>query len=253
VAFRCGGDEFLLLLPACDEKNARGIADRLTSLVDTMGKTLHLTKPPGLSIGLSMMVPEAVGITPDELMSLADKNLYAVKPRASSASPYPPPSSARSPAAGLASFRNPQVSPRRGKSSFPARRGGFPFAQNGFDWVRSAAAPSRLCVSIKPPMVSAVFIETREDRGCHPRLYTAHAPPFGRCMSILTRTCDVAPPLQWARNTPVDRAKRPENRRNHSRNRANFVHASVARLSDICATPDLQPRPRTLQFPALII
>jgi diguanylate cyclase (GGDEF)-like protein len=78
VAFRVGGDEFVVLLPACDERNARAIADRLSSLVDSLGKATKLAKPPGLSIGLSIMQPDSLQ-TADELLTAGDKNLYEVK------------------------------------------------------------------------------------------------------------------------------------------------------------------------------
>jgi diguanylate cyclase (GGDEF)-like protein len=78
VAFRVGGDEFVVLLPACDERNARAIADRLASLVDSLGKATKLSKPPGLSIGLSIMPPDSLQ-SPDELLTAGDKNLYEVK------------------------------------------------------------------------------------------------------------------------------------------------------------------------------
>lgn len=77
VAFRCGGDEFVILLEA-DESAGRVVADRLTSLASGIGRTLRLPCPPTLSIGIS----STTGLdpaTPEALIHRADEELYRVK------------------------------------------------------------------------------------------------------------------------------------------------------------------------------
>ncbi|HWE92522.1 MAG TPA: GGDEF domain-containing protein [Tepidisphaeraceae bacterium] len=80
AAFRCGGDEFVIVLEGADAEAAHAMAERLTSLVDSLVKTLHVRKPPRLSIGVSklqdMKNPSAEG-----LMHNADQDLYAIKAR----------------------------------------------------------------------------------------------------------------------------------------------------------------------------
>jgi diguanylate cyclase (GGDEF)-like protein len=78
TAFRCGGDEFVIVLENSDTKGARSLADRLTALVDGLTKTMKVPSPPRLSIGaatLSEISPQSA----DALLEEADKRLYAVK------------------------------------------------------------------------------------------------------------------------------------------------------------------------------
>jgi diguanylate cyclase (GGDEF)-like protein len=77
-AFRCGGDEFVIVLPGATPTVGRNLADRLRSLVDGLGKTLRVPRAPRLSIGLaSMNLTNAAG--EQELLAEADKSLYAIK------------------------------------------------------------------------------------------------------------------------------------------------------------------------------
>jgi two-component system cell cycle response regulator len=78
VAFRCGGDEFVILLPGCDAGAGRVMADRLVSLTDALGKTVPVPLPPRLSIGIASL-SSLVEQSPESLMAEADKQLYAVK------------------------------------------------------------------------------------------------------------------------------------------------------------------------------
>ena len=77
VAFRWGGDEFVILLEA-DEPAGRAVAERLTSLVNGIGRTLPLSCPPTLSIGISSTT-DLDPPTPDALIHRADEELYRVK------------------------------------------------------------------------------------------------------------------------------------------------------------------------------
>jgi diguanylate cyclase (GGDEF)-like protein len=78
VAFRCGGDEFVILLPGCTTEGGRAMANRLTSLVDALAKTLHVPKRPRLSIGLSTL-SQLDAPSPERLLQEADRSLYEVK------------------------------------------------------------------------------------------------------------------------------------------------------------------------------
>ena len=78
AAFRCGGDEFVVVLPGCTEESAQSMAERLNSLVKALTRPLRLAQQPKLSIGLSTLnsirEPSAAG-----LLEEADKRLYEVK------------------------------------------------------------------------------------------------------------------------------------------------------------------------------
>ena len=78
VAFRCGGDEFVVLMPGCDLESGRILADRLTSLVDALSRTIRVDAPPRLSIGLASL-SELSAPTASDLLAAADRELYAVK------------------------------------------------------------------------------------------------------------------------------------------------------------------------------
>lgn len=78
LAFRCGGDEFVVVLEQCGEAAGRGVAARLGRLGDSLGKTFRLNPPPSLSIGLSML-SEVKEQTAGALLARADTSLYQVK------------------------------------------------------------------------------------------------------------------------------------------------------------------------------
>jgi diguanylate cyclase (GGDEF)-like protein len=80
MAFRCGGDEFVVVLNDCSEAPAKKVATRLQSLVDALAAPLKLppNRPVGLSIGLCTLedLPEP---TADAMLHCADELLYAAK------------------------------------------------------------------------------------------------------------------------------------------------------------------------------
>jgi diguanylate cyclase (GGDEF)-like protein len=79
VGFRCGGDEFVVLLPGSTAESGQALADRLVSLVDALGKTIKgIDKPPRLSVGLSTLHNTATR-TPEAVLGEADRALYEVK------------------------------------------------------------------------------------------------------------------------------------------------------------------------------
>jgi diguanylate cyclase (GGDEF)-like protein len=79
VGFRCGGDEFVILLPGHDAKSGRALGDRLTSLVDALAKTIRVPTLPRLSVGVATlgMLPDAA--SPEQLLAEADRSLYTIK------------------------------------------------------------------------------------------------------------------------------------------------------------------------------
>jgi diguanylate cyclase (GGDEF)-like protein len=78
LAFRCGGDEFLIILPHADLRCGQALAGRLTSLVDALGKTLKTPRHVGVSVGVTTLREQT---DPDlqALVDAADKRLYALK------------------------------------------------------------------------------------------------------------------------------------------------------------------------------
>jgi diguanylate cyclase (GGDEF)-like protein len=76
AGFRCGGDEFVVVLPGCTGEKGRAIADRLVVLVSELGKTLHVFRPPHLSIGV---VVDSGGTDAHTLLTKADQLTYEVK------------------------------------------------------------------------------------------------------------------------------------------------------------------------------
>jgi diguanylate cyclase (GGDEF)-like protein len=108
VAFRFGGDEFVVLMLGSGEKAGKALAERLTSLVDGLCKTYHVTPRPRLSVGMVALASLAEP-TVDALLVEADKRLYAVKAahhaaheKDRPAAPHPSTSAPAPPAASLA-------------------------------------------------------------------------------------------------------------------------------------------------------
>ncbi|MDB5303015.1 MAG: sensor protein [Phycisphaerales bacterium] len=78
AAFRVGGDEFVILLEGTEPQAAQALAARLTSLVDGLANTLHVSKPARLSIGLAHLSDLRVP-SPEALLHNADEALYRIK------------------------------------------------------------------------------------------------------------------------------------------------------------------------------
>jgi diguanylate cyclase (GGDEF)-like protein len=78
AGFRCGGDEFVVLLPHTDAEQGKVLADRLTSLVDALGRTMKVPRPPRLSIGIATL-GDCAERTAEGLLRAADRALYEVK------------------------------------------------------------------------------------------------------------------------------------------------------------------------------
>jgi diguanylate cyclase (GGDEF)-like protein len=77
-AFRYGGDEFVLLLPAATRDEAKARAHRLAKLVEVMTRNLVVAKAPQLSIGL-LSLADAPGADPESFLRAADRLLYRIK------------------------------------------------------------------------------------------------------------------------------------------------------------------------------
>ena len=79
AAFRYGGDEFVLLLADADVRQARGMADRLSRLADTLGQGLAVAKKPGLSCGVANLSDLPTHAESADLLAAADADVYRVK------------------------------------------------------------------------------------------------------------------------------------------------------------------------------
>ena len=77
-AYRCGGDEFVIVMPDADGEASRAASARLTSLVDALARTLKVVTPPRLSIGISQL-SALRDATPERLLRHADAMLYRLK------------------------------------------------------------------------------------------------------------------------------------------------------------------------------
>jgi diguanylate cyclase (GGDEF)-like protein len=78
AAFRCGGDEFVIVLPGSQLEAAQAMAARLDGLVAALTTTFKLAKQARLSIGVCCL-SEIKDATPHVLLHIADKRLYEVK------------------------------------------------------------------------------------------------------------------------------------------------------------------------------
>jgi diguanylate cyclase (GGDEF)-like protein len=83
ATIRCGGDEFIVLMPGCSLEVARAQADRLALLVESLAKTIRSPQPPGLSIGTASLAHIDPAIPTESaapaLLEAADKRLYQKK------------------------------------------------------------------------------------------------------------------------------------------------------------------------------
>jgi diguanylate cyclase (GGDEF)-like protein len=79
LGFRCGGDEFVVLLGQGDIYAGRAVAARLESLAEQLAKALRTPYPVRMSIGIASASEMESPLSAAALMHLADKRLYAVK------------------------------------------------------------------------------------------------------------------------------------------------------------------------------
>jgi diguanylate cyclase (GGDEF)-like protein len=78
LSFRNGGDEFVVVLEECEEAAGRAVAERLSALGDSLGKTFRLMPPPSISVGVAML-GDVKERTAEALLARADAMLYHVK------------------------------------------------------------------------------------------------------------------------------------------------------------------------------
>jgi diguanylate cyclase (GGDEF)-like protein len=78
VPFRVGGDEFFIAMPMSTMAHGQALGERISSLIDALGRTFKLPKRPRLSFGVACLTEVADGSAAG-LMSLADKALYDCK------------------------------------------------------------------------------------------------------------------------------------------------------------------------------
>jgi len=78
VPFRLGGDEFLIVMPASSAEHGWALGERLSSLVDALGRTMKVPQQPRLSFGVACLTD-----VPDRsvagLSGAADRALYECK------------------------------------------------------------------------------------------------------------------------------------------------------------------------------
>jgi diguanylate cyclase (GGDEF)-like protein len=77
-AYRCGGDEYVVVLNGCDLTAGQAIAGRLEAMVRRLTQPLQVKHPPQLSIG-TCALSELTEVTAEALLKTADNRLYAVK------------------------------------------------------------------------------------------------------------------------------------------------------------------------------
>jgi len=78
LAFRYGGDEFVIVIPDHGYTIGHAVKHRLCSLVDQLGRTLKTTPSLGISAGLACL-SEFSDCSPRGLLLEADKRLYETK------------------------------------------------------------------------------------------------------------------------------------------------------------------------------
>ena len=79
LAFRYGGDEFVILLPYQTPAQADAVGNRLSSLVIALTSPMAVSRPPRLSIGLLSADDLPPDASAEMLMIEADRLLYRVK------------------------------------------------------------------------------------------------------------------------------------------------------------------------------
>jgi diguanylate cyclase (GGDEF)-like protein len=78
LAFRCGGDEFVVLLYECGFDAGTAVAHRLAAMVRDLTRSLKVAMPPQLSIGVCS-VGELEDPSGEALTKIADSRLYDAK------------------------------------------------------------------------------------------------------------------------------------------------------------------------------
>jgi diguanylate cyclase (GGDEF)-like protein len=87
IGCRCGGDEFVVILPGCNFEQSRRVSDRLESLVHSLTETYKVAQRPRLSIG-TCSTDELKEVNAVNLLKAADERLYKNK-EARKATPPP--------------------------------------------------------------------------------------------------------------------------------------------------------------------
>ena len=86
VAARFGGDEFCVLLPETDLEGALAVAERMRATVEESGAPGHR-----VTVSVGAVAHRGDGMTPDELIALADRAAYRAKFSGRNAVAVPPP------------------------------------------------------------------------------------------------------------------------------------------------------------------
>jgi diguanylate cyclase (GGDEF)-like protein len=76
---RYGGEEFLFVVPGCDDRNLQAYAERMRIVIETLPyRLVGLDVPITASFGATAMLP-GESATPDQLIRAADMALYEAK------------------------------------------------------------------------------------------------------------------------------------------------------------------------------
>lgn len=78
MAFRTGGDEFLIIMPENDARAGLQLGRRIVALVDQLAATVHSEPKPGISIGVIGLVDHRT-IRPADVLRQADAAMYQIK------------------------------------------------------------------------------------------------------------------------------------------------------------------------------
>jgi diguanylate cyclase (GGDEF)-like protein len=79
LAFRYGGDEFVIVMPDTDRPAALTLSGRLASLINAMGRNYKLRRPLGVSIGMATVDQGMREGKLEDLLKEADRRLYEFK------------------------------------------------------------------------------------------------------------------------------------------------------------------------------
>ena len=77
--FRLGGDEFVIVMPGAVAEHGRALGERVSSLVDALGRTIKLPNRPRLSFGVACLTDAPADGSAAGLLVRADQALYDCK------------------------------------------------------------------------------------------------------------------------------------------------------------------------------
>lgn len=79
VVCRYGGEEFAVIMPGTGPREAAAVAERIRASIGAVSWPRHPESPVTVSIGLAGTDTSAPGVTAEQWLELADRNLYTAK------------------------------------------------------------------------------------------------------------------------------------------------------------------------------